>query len=107
MKNGRFSSKKTGKRSLSSTWHWSLSIWLKSGLTVASSVIVEVTPYLTLTPASPVASGERQARVSPRPLAPRDGEARDHREEERLPEVLEDDGHVRFEHPRARPHLGP
>ena len=41
MKNGRFSEKKFGKRWFTSTWNASLSTWLKSGFTVASSVIVE------------------------------------------------------------------
>ncbi len=53
MKNGRFSEKNVGKRWLTSTWNASLSTWLKSGLTVASSVTVEVMPYLPLRPTSP------------------------------------------------------
>src|SRR5882672_2471254 len=53
MKYGRFSSKKTGNRWLTSTWNASLSTWLKSGLIVASSVMVDVSPYLTLAPKSP------------------------------------------------------
>ena len=40
MKNGRFSEKKSGKRWFTSTWNASLSTWLKSGLTVPSSVTV-------------------------------------------------------------------
>ncbi|PYO65738.1 MAG: hypothetical protein DMD69_16485 [Gemmatimonadetes bacterium] len=38
MKKGRFSGKNTSKRSLIVTWGSSDSTWLKSGLTVASSV---------------------------------------------------------------------
>ena len=50
MKNGRFSEKKTGKRWLTCTWNASLSTWLKSGLMVPSSVMLEVMPNLPLTP---------------------------------------------------------
>ena len=46
MKKGRFSEKKSGKRWLTSTWKASLSTWLKSGLTVPSSVTVEVSAEL-------------------------------------------------------------
>ena len=53
MKNGRFSEKNVGKRWFTSTWNASLSTWLKSGLTVASSVTVDVMPYLPLMPKSP------------------------------------------------------
>ena len=67
MKKGRFSEKKFGKRWLTSTWNASLSTWLKSGLIVASSVTVEVIPYLPLRPRSPSSSAEAQ----------RDGAARD------------------------------
>ena len=56
MKNGRFSEKNTGKRWLTSTCTASLSTWLKSGLSVASSVIVEVRPHLPLTPTLAVSS---------------------------------------------------
>ena len=60
MKNGRFSEKKTGKRWLTSTWNASLSTWLKSGLTVASTVTVDVRPYLPLMPKSPSSSAPFQ-----------------------------------------------
>ena len=53
MKNGRFSEKKIGKRWFTSTWNASLSTWLKSGFTVASSVIVGVRPSRLLNPMSP------------------------------------------------------
>ena len=53
IKNGRFSEKNVGKRWFTSTWKASLSTWLKSGLTVASSVIVDVMPYFPLMPTSP------------------------------------------------------
>ena len=53
MKNGRFSEKKIGNRWLTSTWNASLSTWLKSGLTVASSVTVDERPHFTLRPRSP------------------------------------------------------
>ena len=56
MKNGRFSEKKIGNRWLTSTWKASLSTWLKSGLTVASSVIVDESPHFALMPKSPSAS---------------------------------------------------
>ena len=52
MKKGRFSEKNSGKRWFTSTWKASLSTWLKSGLTVPSSVTEEVRPYLTERPAS-------------------------------------------------------
>jgi len=60
MKKGRFSLKKIGKRLLTSTSNASLSTWLKSGLIVASSVIVEVTPYFTLAPKSAFERGDSQ-----------------------------------------------
>ena len=41
-----------GKRWFTSTWNASLSTWLKSGFTVPSIVVEEVTPYLTETPTS-------------------------------------------------------
>ena len=56
MKNGRFSEKNTGNRWFTSTWNASLSTWLKSGFTVASSVTVEVRPHFALRPRSPVLS---------------------------------------------------
>ena len=62
MKNGRFSEKYTGKRWLTSTWKASLSTWLKSGFTVASSVIVDVRPHLALMPRSPVVVDVPQSR---------------------------------------------
>ena len=52
---------------MTSTWKASDSTWLKSGLTVASTVAVEVTPYFTLTPTSgslsagPKADGEARS----------------------------------------------
>ena len=52
MKKGRFSSKNSGKRWLTSTWNASDSTWLKSGLTVPSTVADEVTPYFADTPTS-------------------------------------------------------
>jgi hypothetical protein len=52
MKNGRFSEKKRGYRWFTWTWNASLSTWLKSGLTVPSSVAWEVRPYFTVRPAS-------------------------------------------------------
>ena len=61
MKNGRFSEKKTGKRWLTSTWNASLSTWLKSGLTVASSVIVDVSPNLRAD--SPTSRSRRRTRA--------------------------------------------
>ena len=66
MKNGRFSLKKIGNRWLTSTSNASLSTWLKSGFTVASSVIVDVRPYFTLAPKSRFALGSRHARSVPR-----------------------------------------
>ena len=53
MKNGRFSLKNVGNRWFTSTWKASLSTWLKSGLTVASSVMLEVIPYFRLAPRLP------------------------------------------------------
>ena len=64
MKNGRFSEKYTGKRWLTSTWNASLSTWLKSGFTVASRVMVEVSPHLALRPTSPVLSSPQSDGVS-------------------------------------------
>ena len=51
-KNGRSSLKNRGKRWLTSIWGWSDSICEKSGLRVKSAVRFDVTPYLTLRPAS-------------------------------------------------------
>jgi hypothetical protein len=67
MKNGRFSEKNTGNRWLTSTWNASLSTWLKSGLTVASSVIVEVSPILVLKPKSLVPSTDDHRSGASRP----------------------------------------
>jgi hypothetical protein len=46
---------------LISTWNASLSTWLKSGLIVASSVMVDVRPHLALSPRSPSLSAPAQA----------------------------------------------
>ena len=46
---------------MTSTWKASLSTWLKSGFTVPSRVIDEVTPYFTETPASGLESAGPKA----------------------------------------------
>ena len=107
MKNGRFSLKKTGKRWLTSTSNASLSTWLKSGLTVASSVTADVRPYFTLTPKSPRARVRFQLdAIRPRLIA-RERRARNHFEQAPRLKLVERDDGIRLEHPLAGRHLGP
>ncbi len=70
MKKGRFSEKKIGKRWLTSTWKASLSTWLKSGLTVASTVMVDVSPNLPDSPTAAVLSNAPHAEGVDRSSAP-------------------------------------
>ena len=78
MKNGRFSEKKIGKRWFTSTWNASLSTWLKSGLTVPSSVMPEVMPNLPLAPKLYLSSALFQRARPRRALADVVGHARQH-----------------------------
>jgi hypothetical protein len=59
MKNGRFSGKNTSNRWLIVTCGSSDSIWLKSGLTVRSTVTASRTTALASIPMRPVASSTR------------------------------------------------
>ena len=68
-KNGRFSSKKSANRSLTAICPASASTWLKSGLYVASSVRLEVRPYLALKPNSPL-TGSRVNASAPASKVP-------------------------------------
>ena len=107
MKNGRFSLKKTGKRWFTSTSNASLSTWLKSGLTVASSVTADVRPYFTLTPKSPRALVAFHRERSDRDLIARERRARDHLEQASRLQLVERDDGIRLEHPLAGRHLRP
>ena len=51
-KNGRFSGKKSAKRSLAPIWATSDSIWEKSGLIVASMAVLAVGVHFTSRPPS-------------------------------------------------------
>ena len=100
MKNGRFSLKNTGKRWFTSTWKASLSTWLKSGLTVASSVIVDVMPYFTLAPKSPFVVGAPHALRRRRALvASRRSRSESLRATARLVQLVEDERRVRSRTP--------
>ena len=101
MKNGRFSEKKIGNRWLTSTWKASLSTWLKSGLTVASSVIVDESPHFALMPKSPSASAlPPLARRDPLLVAREHGGRNQLARRPRL-EIREAELGMLLEHPRA------
>ena len=102
MKNGRFSEKKTGNRWFTSTWKASLSTWLKSGLTVASRVIVGDSPHFALMPKSLSASATSHSLGASRSwLRVIRGRRNQLARRPRL-EVRERELGVRLEHPRAR-----